>query len=192
MAETLLKLSGMSTGVSFEVNSDDGIIQNTAKSDMIFFVGPGDAMLSVGTWTLTRVAAGDWCQRKSAADQTAYVAFDLSDLIRTTASKGLKINSIDYVYQITAGALDAHSCVLKSSTHANNVANAIADHGGTLTGTCATATQTNPYVTNISCGTAAFNNTAKSKIIFEATVDAGAASVYSVYGLFVNCSMNLN
>lgn len=164
-------------------------------------------------WTSTRVAAGDYCIRKSAADETAFIVFDLTAGILsrigtdpTTVNtadamaagahdiRGIQIQSIDVVYQITGGAMDAHTFDIHTAGYANNAPALIAStFGGTLTGTLATAVQANPYVTRITLGTPGVPglNVAQQNTNLEITSDAGAASVVSYYGLSINCHYNL-
>lgn len=136
---------------------------------------------SAGTWTLTRIAQGDVSLRHTAADDTSIIAFDITEAIRTSASKGLKLASIDVVHKIGTLALDAHTATLSKVAYANNVANAITDVP--LTGSLSTATQSNPYVDSLAVTTPAFDNTAASKYLFELTVNAAATSAYDLYGL---------
>jgi hypothetical protein len=136
---------------------------------------------SVGTWTRTRVAEGDYVLRHTAADDTSVIGIDITEAIRTTASKGLKLASIDVIHKIGTLALDAHTLTLDKVAYANNVATAVTSVP--LTGSLNTATQANPYVDNIAVTTPAFDNTAASKYFVELTVNAAATSAYDFMGL---------
>jgi len=136
---------------------------------------------SVGTWTRTRVAEGDYVLRHTAADDTSVIGIDITEAIRTSASKGLKLASIDVIHKIGTLALDAHTLTLDKVAYANNVAVAVTSVP--LTGSLNTATQANPYVDNIAITTPAFDNTAASKYVLELTVNAAATSAYDFYGL---------
>ncbi len=144
---------------------------------------------SVGTWTRTRIAQGDYVLRHTAADDTSVIGIDITEALRTTASKGLRLASIDFVYSIGTLALDAHTVVLDRIAYANNVAVAVTSVP--LTGSLSTATQANPYVTNIAVTTPAFLNTADAKYVIELTVDAAATSAYDFYGVVLRFSQTI-
>lgn len=151
------------------------------------FIGINEILIaSVGTWTRTRIAQGNYVLRHTDADDTSVIGIDITEALRTTASKGLRLASIDVIYSITTLALDAHTLTLDRISYANNVAVSITSVP--LTGSLATATQANPYVTNIAVTTPAFLNTADSKYVLELTVNAGATSAYDFYGLVLKFS----
>lgn len=182
--------SGYAVGVKgseVEVISQSGELKNqVAKTDGRIVLGANDVMVSGGTWTITRIAASNYSLDKTAAADTTYISADITDLIRTASSKGLRLTSFDVVYFIGTAALSSHSRALNSVTYTDNTAVAVASFGGTLSGTLATATQANPYLTTITVGTPAYLNTDDSKINIELTVTAAATSVYKFYGLVLN------
>lgn len=142
-----------------------------------------------GTWTITRVAQGNYVSRHTPGDETSIIAIDITPAIRTAASKGFRLDSFDVIYSIAALALDAHSVVLDRIEYANNVA--VSVNTVAITGTLATATQANPYVTNVAVDTPAFDNTADSKYVIELTVNNSATSEYDYYGLMLNFSQTI-
>lgn len=136
---------------------------------------------SVGTWTRTRVATSNYSLVHTAANDTSVIGIDITAQLRAAASKGFQLASIDVVYSIATLALDAHTMVLSSVVYANNAAVTVTNIP--LTGTLATATQAQPYVTNLAVTTPAYLNTAVAKYNVELTVDAAATGLYSFYGL---------
>lgn len=136
---------------------------------------------TAGTWTKTRIAQGDYSLRHTAAANTSILGIDITEAIRTGASKGLKLASVDVLHKIGTAALLAHTATLQSVSFANNVANAVTNVP--LTGSLSTATQANPYVDNLAVTTPAFLNTTDSKYLFELTVQADTTSAYDFYGL---------
>lgn len=150
----------------------------------------GIIMESAGTWTITRLAQGDYATVKSQADETAIVGIDITPQLRAATDKGFRLASIDVMYIIATLALDAHSATLQSIAYANNVATAVTS--APLTGSLATATQANPYVTNLAVTTPAFLNTAVAKYVLELTVDAGATSDYSLMGINLHFSKTIS
>lgn len=177
----------------------------TKETDGGIWIPAKHGSFYTGTWTDTRVAAGDYAMRKTAATNAGQAVFYLGANMLTKFGtdpntevahdiRGLQITSIDLVYQITVAALNTHTFDIQANTKANNVANAVVTTpGGTLTGTLAVATQANPYVTNIALGTPYIIgvNTALTDCTLEIAWDAAATSVLTYYGIFVRCNYNL-
>jgi len=154
------------------------------------FVGLSNVLaFSVGTWTTTRIAAGNYGSVKTQADETAIIGIDITPAIRVAASKGFRLDSFDVIYGIATLALDAHSVTLSRVAYANNVAVSVTSVP--LTVTLATATQANPYVTNAAVATPAFDITADSKYVAEISVNAAATSDYTYYGLMLKFSQTI-
>jgi hypothetical protein len=155
------------------------------------FIGCDAAHGATGTWTNTRVAAGNYALVKTATDQSSTLSINISDHIlnRASATKGCQIKSIDYVYGIVTKALDAHTVKLYKTTYASGSAVSVAEMGGTLTytgGALQTAIGAQPYTTVITLATPTFLGTGDNACVIEFTVDASDTSVYSFYGIGVN------
>lgn len=161
----------------------DQIAQGESETtDWQQFVGIDNILLaSAGTFTITRIARGNYVYRHTAAANVPIIGIDLLPMIRTTASKGLKLTSIDVIYSIGTLALNSHTYTLDLVNYANNAAVTITNTPAT--GSLATATQTNPYLTNVVITTPAYDNTADSKYIFELTADCASSTAYDFYGL---------
>lgn len=163
----------------------DVLQASTLVTDYSQMVSLCDILIaSTGTWTRTRIAQGNYVLRHTDADDTSVIGWDITPMIRAASSLGFRLASFDLVYSIGTLALDAHSVVLDKISYANNTAVLITSVP--LTGSLATATQAQPYLTNVAVTTPAFNNTANSKYVLELTVNAAAASVYDLYGLDLN------
>jgi hypothetical protein len=175
--------------ISGPLTSDSGFVAGTGKTDFSKIVGLESILnTSAGTWTRTRIAAGNYAYRKTAADETAIVGIDITPAIRAATDKGFELASIDVVYGVTTAALDAHSAVLSKVVYANNTAVAVTTV--TTSGTLATGTQANPYSSTITVTTPEFLNTANAKYVLEITVNAAATSVYDYYHLNLNFTRN--
>ncbi len=149
------------------------------------FVGiPDIILISTGTWTTTRLAEANYSKVHSAAAETSIIGIDITNAIRTAASKGFELTSFDVIYSIATLAMTAHTVTLDKVAYANNVAVAITSVP--LTGALATATQANPYTTNIAVTTPAFNITADSKYVIEVTTNNAATTAYSFYGIVLH------
>jgi hypothetical protein len=164
-----------------DVTAAVGALAN-ATTDNQQIVGINEVILETsGTWTKTRIAEADYSLRHTAAANTSILGIDVTKAIRTGASKGLKLASIDVLHEIGTAALLAHTATLDKIAYANNVANAVTSIP--LTGSLSTATQAQPYVDNLAITTPAYDNTADSKYIFELTVQADTTSAYDYYGI---------
>lgn len=172
----------------------------------LFIPAPVGGSFYTGTWTDTRLAAGDYVMRKTAAANAGQAVFHLASYInqmigsdpmvqgRTHDIRGYEITSIDVIYAIATTALNSHTYDITQVTYANNTANAVVTTpGGTLTGTLATATQANPYVTNLSLGTpyVIATNTALRSCDLEIAWDAAVGTVLDYYGVYVRLDYNV-
>jgi len=183
------------------------------ETDGQIFIPGSDFQFDVGTWTLTRGAAGNYFMRKTAAANTSNPSINITRSLlkkigadpqlsvsgsfphRTTDSagatriRGAEIKKIQFIYAIATDVLTTHTYDLHQTTYANNVApSVVSTIGGTLTGTLATATQAQPYVTSITIGTPYIvgANTDLVADWFEVSAVATATCVYDVYGVFVD------
>jgi len=154
------------------------------------FVGISDVLtFGTGTWTVTRIAQGNYVSRHTAGDETSIIAVDITPIIVAAANKGFRLDSFDYIYSIGTLAMDAHSLTLDRIAYANNVAVSVTSIAGTYT--LATATQANPYVTNCTITTPAFDVTADSKYVIEITANNSATSAYDFYGVMLRFSQTI-
>lgn len=164
------------------IAAEDVLTVDSDATDYQQIIGLNEILIaSVGTWTRTRIAQGDYVLRHTQANDTSVIGIDITPAIREASGRGFKLASVDVIYSIATLALDAHTLTLDKVAYANNVAVAVTSV--TLTGTLATATQANPYLSNIAVSTPAFDNTSNSKYVLELTVNAGATSDYDFYGL---------
>jgi hypothetical protein len=169
-----------------------------------------NATTPTNRFTATRVASNDWAlghpNGLANAAETISVACTLNSFIqRVGCTKGIKINSLDYVYQITGVALTSHTIACNSGTtgfpsgclggalattvYANNAADVIGSPLHTNT-TLQTATQTNPYLTNIPITTPAFlPGNIRTALTFDTTMVTQANTLVRIYGIGVNFSV---
>jgi hypothetical protein len=159
------------------------------KTDYKKFLGLTDVInYSAGTWTTTRVARGDYVKRKTAADDTTIIGIDITEAIRTTASKGFKLNSFDVIFRNTTADLDAHSVTLDKITYTDSAV--VTTTSVALTGTLGTGQDADPQIDNVTIDTPAFNVTDDSKYVLEITVNAAAGSVYDFIGVMLKFARN--
>lgn len=145
----------------------------------------------------TRVAQSDWALAvTSAAGSTQNLHCSIPSSIfgtQTTASKGIRIDSLSVSYFISTNNLTSQTWnAMAQVVYANNVANAISNFAGVTTCALATATQANPYLTACVVPTPAFIVTANTGFGIDFTaVLAAAATTYRVYGIEVGYSTAL-
>jgi hypothetical protein len=108
--------------------------------------------------------------------------------------KGIKLLSFDVIYFIGTAALTAHTCRVDQANFVNNVALAPTVVLASGANGLATATQANPYVTNVPLLAAQqiYRNSVDSELWIEVSVQAAATSVYNLYGFDCLCEFNYN
>ena len=106
--------------------------------------------------------------------------------------KGIKLLSFDVIYLITTAALVAHTCRVDQTVYVNNVAKAITAVLATGANGLQTATQANPYVTNVALGAAQqiYRVGLDTQVWVEIASQTAATSVYQLYG--VDCLVEYN
>ncbi len=172
---------------NFVLDSGASSIINTMEQ----FLGIQDILMAtVGTWTVTRLAQGNYALVKSAAADTSIVSFDITPMIQIAASKGFRLDSFDMIYSIATDVLVAHTLTLDRITYSNNLAVSI--NSVAVTGALATATQAQPYLTNVVVDVPAFLVTADSKYVLELTVNANGTTAYNLYGMMLRFSRTIS
>jgi len=178
----------LNLGGSVEFKSGSTIVDNGTwtknVTDFVKFLGINDVLsFSAGTWTTTRVAQGDYVSRKTAADDTTVIGIDITEILRTTASKGLKLTSFDVIFRNTTEALDAHTITLDKIIYADS--ETVTVTSVPLTGALGTGIDADPQIDNVAITTPAYNVTDDSKYVMELTVNAAATSVYDFIGIML-------
>lgn len=142
------------------------------------------------TMVATRVAANDPALRRTAtAAETHNIICRLPfKLARTTASKGIRLDSFDYVFQNTIAALTTHALTnIANVVYADSTANAIS--GITTSGTLATTSQATPQVAGITISNPVFYVTQLSGYTIETQAVLTTNGVYTLYGINARYSM---
>jgi hypothetical protein len=164
------------------------ITSTTEKADYRILLGVNAiALAGTATWTRTRVAQGDYVLRKTAANDTSIIGIDITEALRSTASKGLKLNTIDYIFRNTTSNLDAHSATLDRILYTNS--EVVGVTSVPITGTLAVGQDADPQVSTLTITTPAYA-TAGDKYVLEITVDAAAGSEYDFIGVRLNFARN--
>lgn len=165
------------------------LTSGTDKTDFQRMIGAESiTKMSGGTWTLTRVAQSEYVQRHTAAADTSVLYIDITDSLRTTASKGFKLVSFDVVYKLSTASLNAHTVTLDKVSYVAGSAATVTSVP--LTGSLGTTNTTNYAADNITITTPAFNNTVDSRYVMELTVNAALTSAYDLAGIVLKYSRN--
>ena len=175
-----------------EIDATRGItsltLANKVQTDFKQFVGLGSVInYSAGTWTTTRIVAGNYVTRKTAAANTTIIGIDITSKLRTAASKGFKLNSFDVLYTITTDDLIGHLITLYQIVYTDELAVSVSSIP--ITGTLITVVNANPRLTNISVTTPSFFS--GDKYIIELSVQAAATSAYDFMGLILHYTKTL-
>jgi len=108
--------------------------------------------------------------------------------------KGLKLLSFDVVYTIGTLALTSQSIRVDQTTFVNNAAKTITAVLAAGANGLATATQANPYVTNVAlaAGQQVYRNLVDQQLWIDLTVVSPNTSVYTLYGFDCLVEFNYN
>lgn len=164
---------------------------STTMTDTIAFMHAGLAnTVYAGTtpWSrsLVRIAAGNWCVRQTSGnnDNTMQIAWNLGSFFRkTTAAKGIKINSFKVAHSIATQDLGAETITYKKAVYAASSANAMTDLP--VTGGL-TNTKDVVYLDAITVTTPVWLVTANADYIFDIAIAATTSGcVWDIYGLYV-------
>ena len=143
-------------------------------SDGDIWVPPSRAELFVGTWTLTRNAAGNYSQAWSAAAQTGYVVIPID--------RGVRLTSFDLIFSIGTADLTTHTAAIYRNTLVNGAAASVATYlsptaVGVTHGTTISVVNTKIPVPQVDLGI-----TADTLDFIEVAVVNPGTSVYNFYG----------
>jgi hypothetical protein len=190
--------------------------RNLPLGPMGIFLPATEWIFPDGTWTLTRTAAGNYYQLKTAGAATTHPAVNISKAIRRILAAGGTIPSInsplgaelqegglftgfDLIYSIGTAALTSLTPSLYETAYVNDVAPAVTSPGGTLLSyptsgvAVPVATQAQPYNFGFALTTPydiGQNEGAVSDWLELAVVDAGS-SVFGLYGVLLKFQANM-
>src|SRR5271166_4369249 len=162
--------------MAFAAPDSQGSVYNLPLGARGIWLGPEDWIFPNGTWTLTRGAAGEYYQLKTAGAATTNPAINLSRAIRRVKNSSVNaplgaevqeggiLTEFDLYYSIATAGLTSLTPSLYETQYLNNTAPNTVSPGGTLTaaylvGSSLTknaaspalpvATQTQPYVVRV-------------------------------------------
>ena len=108
--------------------------------------------------------------------------------------KGFRLLSMDVIYSIAGAVATTNTIRVDQTLFVNNTANAITAVLANGANGLATATQANPYVTNVplAAGQQIYRITADQQLWIELNVATGASGTYKLYGLDCLVEYNFN
>ena len=172
------------------VSSAGELTNAVAKTDAKAFIGINQVASSGGTWTKTRGAQGNWYHAKTAASDNSFISADITNLMRTTTSKGLKLTSFDVIYANGTATLDNVIAYLSKITYADNSAVTVSTVTTTPAGnlTISNDNVSNPLVGTVTVSTPAFQNTDNAKWTIDLWINSTAQSsaVFRFHGFYLN------
>lgn len=196
---------------AYDFGADAGALTQNAVGDNSLNWGASKAIkldFNLGDGQLFRTGFGEDLQEQfggsgiaaSAAYQgrpdTLGAMANLQQITPRTALKikGLLIQSVAVVELITGADLTAHTCRLDKTVFANNVANSISSVLATGANGLPTATQANPYVTEIPLAAAQqiYRITDLSQYWFELVAATQAGGAYRFYAVRMKVTFNFN
>jgi hypothetical protein len=147
----------------FGITSEGAFVGSALTlSDAVVFLG-AQAFVADAHATMTRLAAGNWAWVMAASNTSNFSVNLTTDVVpRTTAGKGLQLNSFDVIYLPIGATLTSITPHLYQATFVNNTVVSVASSGSGIAITAGTNTltvpSTGPYVFNQAVTTPAFFN----------------------------------
>lgn len=106
--------------------------------------------------------------------------------------KGIQINSVDVIYTVAGAALTLAQIAVYKTVFANNVAPAVTALLASGAHGLPTATQAQPYVTNVPLTTVAFLTDNDVEPIVELDLTTQVGGSLKLYGIVLRCNFNFN
>jgi hypothetical protein len=180
------------------------------------FISADQFATTVGTFTETRDAGGNYYKRKTGAEETAYAFCNISRAIQRLASASVNtplgtevqggglITGFDLIYAIGTADLTSLTPALYQTTYSNDVAPSVMSPGGTIspqlllgvtkTAIIATpiAAQALPYAVRFVLTTPYTIGANQPEISdwLELAIDDGGSSVFDLYGAVLQLANN--
>lgn len=185
-------VGGTTNNILYLLNGSEVSDRTTVLTDGVAYVGPQEGTGYVSTWTLTREAAGRQSYVRTAAADNGFLVFDITEVMRSTASKGMKLTSIQYAYGIGDNTLDLHTLGLYRTTFTDNAAPSTATVQAVSSIYKVAGTVTSPYIRTATISTPAFlipfpDAATNYKWTIEINTDASsyANTTYRFYGMWL-------
>lgn len=141
-----------------------------------FFISPQEMTGYVGTFAMTRNAAGNYSLNLTAAANSPFIQIPLD--------MGITLASFDVIFSIGTAGLTTHTAALYRNTFANgNAASVTTEQAAKAIGT---ATTTNISVVNIAVATPYdVGVTADAADVLEIAIVNPGTAVYDLYGVML-------
>ena len=167
---------------------------------MAQFIPPTQIGASAGTWTLA-VASNIWSNNRTAADASFTLYIPVVIPSNSAALKGAQLNSIEFMYEVTTGAMDAVTSV---KLWKNTLSATAASGSGTINtvaevtavtldaghNTDAERLAVDQHRLVLSLDTPVFIDNDEYYHV-EVVCDAAATSVWKTYGAIINYTLRV-
>lgn len=164
--------------------------RSTELTDGVAYIGPQQFTGYVGTWTMTREAAGRQSLVLTAGTVDAFAVVDITDVMRSTASKGMKLSSIQYAFGLGVKNLTNHTINVTKTTFVDNTAPSTTDVLAATNLYNTYGTVTSPYIRTATIAVPAYLNPlpdAATNVKWTIEVRANNAdnTTYRIYGMWL-------
>jgi hypothetical protein len=163
---------------------------SSVKTDGVVFVSPKQVQAYTGTWTMTREAAGRQSLVLTAGTVDCYLLIDITEVMRSTASKGMKLSSIQYAFGLGVKNLTTHTINVTKTAFVDVTAPSTSDVLAATALYNTYGTVTSPYIRTATIAVPAYLNplpsaTENDSWSIEVHVNNADNSTYRFYGMWL-------
>jgi hypothetical protein len=163
---------------------------SSVKTDGVAYIGPEQFTGYAGTWTMTREAAGQQSLVLTAGTVDAFAVVDITEFMRSTASKGMKLSSIQYAFGLGVKNLTTHTINVTKTTFTDNAAPTTADVLAATALYNTFGTVTSPYIRTATIAVPAYLNPfpdalTNVKWTIEVRTNNADNTTYRIYGMWL-------
>jgi hypothetical protein len=163
---------------------------SSVKTDGVVYIGPESFTGYVGTWTMTREAAGRQSLVLTAGTVDAFAVVDITEFMRSTASKGMKLSSIQYAFGLGVKNLTTHTINVTKTIFEDTVAPSTSDVLAATALYNTYGTVTSPYIRTATIAVPAYLNpfpsaTTNAKWTIEVRANNADNTTYRIYGMWL-------
>lgn len=181
---------GTANSIPYFYNDHEFRSRTTVLTDGVAYIGPENFTGYVGTWTMTREAAGRQSLVLTAGTVDAYAMVDITEVMRSTASKGMKLSSIQYAFGLGVKNLTTHTINVTKTSFTDNAAPTTADVLAATALYNTYGTVTSPYIRTATIAVPAYLNPfpdAATDVKWTIEVRANNAdnTTYRIYGMWL-------
>jgi hypothetical protein len=165
-------------------------LASSGLTDGVVYIGPKEFQGYVGTWTMTREAAGRQSLVLTAATVDAFALVDITPIMRSMTSKGMKLATIQYAFGLGVANLTTHTINVTKTAFTDNAAPSTTDVLAATALYNTYGTVTSPYIRTATIAVPAWLNPLPSaseddKWSIEVRANNPGTSTYRIYGMWL-------